>query len=99
MSDRESPSDARSQPGQGSLTQANHQVGTSFGWACPRCGSFVPRGCFHSCPTTAFPPYPPPAPATSLDPTPTYMRIAAALERLATAFERFVEHREARGDE
>ncbi len=57
-------------------------------WTCPNCGALVPQGAAHSCPMmTGYPNNPPSPQAVRLDPVPSYMRLAAALERIATALE------------
>lgn len=52
------------------------------GYTCIRCGSFVGWGALHSCHS------PQPPTASALDPAPTLIRIADALERIAEAIER-----------
>lgn len=52
-------------------------------WQCSQCGTLVPNGCTHSCPTGAIPP------PTNFNVQPTTQeRIAAALERIAAALEK-----------
>jgi hypothetical protein len=63
---------------------------TLIGHTCPHCRSWVPIGTGHACtsPSRTYPPTYPPPPANYSPTAPTDVllaRIAAALERIATA--------------
>ena len=55
------------------------------GWTCWRCGSYVPNGCTHHCPSNSIGTPFTPAPA-QMSPDPLD-RIANALERIAAVLE------------